>query len=172
MCHDPRSVVSGVVAGIISTLTALGTDFNLTSNAEYQAALTGLNQVETDVQSWTPGTAAQNAIQVLNDVSAAIGALKSLLPANAVTFAQTILAGIVGVIGTLEGNGVVPTGSTPAAHASDVMAHTLTQVKSIEPDFHYKKGLLGVFAGDARHQYVSFWNGKAEKAGYPQLKVA
>src|ERR1700677_2618242 len=134
MCKNAQVTVEDVLGGIISTATVLGTEFNLTTNVGFVSALAGLKQAQADVANWKPGTAAENVIQMLTDASGALQLLSGILPANAVVLLQTILAGIVGVIGTLDGNGAVPAGTTATAHASDVAAHTVVQVKTLAPN--------------------------------------
>jgi len=172
MCANAEKTVSEVLGGIITTATSLVDEFGLQNNPGAQLVLKNLALAQTDVQNWTPGTAAQDAIEILNDVGPALTLLEPLIPAPAVVLIQTIAAGVVGVIGTLDGNGAVPAGTTAAAHASDVAAHTVAQVKTIAPAFHYKKGFLGMFAEKPAKQYHDFWNSQCDAAGYPKLKVA
>ena len=172
MCSNASHAADEVLGGIITTATSLGIDFNLTSNPSFSEALIALKQAQADVENWKQGTAAQNIIQILQDASAALSAFNTIIPPTALVLLQTVLAGIAGVIGTLDGNGTPPAGTTAAAHASDVAAHTLEQVKTIAPNFHYKKGFLGMFAEAPVKQYNDYWNQECDVAGYPQLKVA
>jgi hypothetical protein len=172
MCSNAEKTVFEVLGGIITTTSSLVAEFNLQNDPDVQKILAGLAQAQTDVQNWKPGTAAQTAIQILQDIGPFLTLLGSKIPAPAVVLIQTIAAGIAGVIGTLEGNGEVPAGTTASAHQLDTTAHTLQQVKQIAPNFHYKKGFLGMFQEAPVKQYNDFWNSQCDVAGYPQLKVA
>jgi hypothetical protein len=172
MCANAEKTVFEVLSGIIVTANSLAAEFNLQNDPNVEKILSGLAQAQTDVQNWKPGTAAQTAIQILQDIGPFLTLLEPELPAAAVVLVETIAAGIAGVIGTLDGNGEVPAGTTAQAHATETAMATLQKVHAIAPAFHYKKGFLGMFAEAPAKQYNDFWNSQCDVAGYPQLKVA
>jgi hypothetical protein len=166
MCANLEKSVEDVIGGIIVTANALGGDFGLTTNPDFQKAIAALQTAETDVASWKKGTAAQDIVEILNDAATGLGLVKGLLPVPALTLVQTILAGIAGVIETLTGNSTPSTDPSTDAH---VAVSTLEAVKAIQPAFHYKKVAFG---DPPVKQYKDFWNGQCDEVALPQLKVA
>jgi hypothetical protein len=165
MCQNAVKNVAALLAAeepsIKSLLAATGqtsTPLGLSIIASYNAALTAL-------QSWVPGTPAQDALQAVTDLQIAFNGLSPLLPANLVLFANIVLGGIEAVIGILVGNSpapapvvdpgqpaIVPHENTQAAHEAATAIDTATKVQALVPGFK-----MSIFH-TPQVQYVKTWN--------------
>lgn len=167
MCST--QTVAQLLGGVITSANNFGNVLGLTDNTAFKIILEELNQAEVDVQNWKKGSPAQNIIQILTDVS--VG-LKPLVPPEDELIANVILAGITTVIGILDGNQSVPTPTGATAndtqikeHQAEVAMHTMSQVKTLVPGFHYRKGFLGLFRENPEHAYYDNWNEVVKQAG-------
>ncbi len=184
MCQNAQKTIPAFLqvaqTAVINLLTQSGT----INTAEGQQIVKDFATVEGDIASWTPGTAAPAAIQVLNDIAAALPLIP--LPPLYETTASVALGLIAAAIGLFSGNGAVtsadgaaidnPTAEQTQAHALHVMAETAAKIKTIVPDadFSVKRAALLLPGHSPAEQGKKFWNRKVDENRElpPALKIA
>jgi hypothetical protein len=168
MCSNPRATLANLMAAIEPTIIALGNQAGLTNNPLFQAVLTAYNAALTAIQNWTPGTPAQDAIQVINDLLTALNALP--VPAGLLTLVNIIAAGVETLIAVLAGNSPAPPApagadasseETQALYQAQVVAEAEAKVQKLVPGF--KRSIWH----SAATQYTGEWNKAVKAAGLP-----
>lgn len=184
MCQDAQKTIPAFLlvaqAATINLLTSSGT----IDTAEGQQIVKDFATVEADIASWTPGTAATEAIEVLNDINAALPLIP--MPPLYETTVSIAIGLITAAIGLFSGNGQVtdedgaaipaPTEVQVQAHAVHVMAETAAKIKTIVPDadFSVKRAAFMLPGHSPADQGKRFWNKKVDENRElpPALKVA
>jgi hypothetical protein len=169
MCKNAVATVADLMGAIEPTLINLLTVTGIASTPQGAAAISAYNAALAAVQTWKPGTSAQDVIQVINAFTQVFNTLP--IPGDAKSLADIISAGIVVVIGVLTGNS-----PAPAASALDAMADTEAKVKTLVPGWKEStwdkaRAALGdhkIAAGEYRKQ----WNKGVESASKTDPKYA
>jgi hypothetical protein len=164
--------MEAIQPGLTNLLTVTG----IASTADGQAAIKAYNAALVAVQGWTPGTTAQNVIQVIDAFTAVFNTLP--FPTEVQTLVDIVSAGIVTVIGVLTANSPAPVNAaastepqataeeTHALHQAAVIESTTAQVQKLVPSFK-----RSIFTSPA-HQYKNTWNGGVQKVAAVNPKYA
>jgi hypothetical protein len=173
VCKNAQATAASLMTAIRPTIVSLLTLEGVAGTTEATAALAAYDAAETAIQSWTPGSAATEVLEVIGDLQTALAALP--LPQNAIVLLNTILAGVSVVIGVISANSpapAAPTDSTAtpeditAAHQADVAATTAQKVTALVPGF--KRSIFHT----PESQYKSAWNSAVTLGGFPaSMKV-
>lgn len=169
MCQAAAKTVSAVMVGIRPTLVSILTATGLVNTTNGVAALAAFDALQTSLQNWVSGTAAQEIIQALTDFNVLFQALP--IPAEFQLFENIIVAGIVTVIGIVTANspvpappaGVVAHEESVAMYQASVAADTAAKVQSLVPSFKRS------FWHSPEAQYKKAWNDAVKQ--YPNLGV-
>jgi hypothetical protein len=184
MCKNAQKTIPAFLAVAQTAVVNLLTQSGTINTAEGQQIVKDFATVEGDIASWTPGSPAQDAVQVLNDIAAALPLIP--LPPLYETIASVALGLVVAAIGLFSGNGAVtdetgavvasPTKEQIQAHALHTMAETSAKIKTIVPDadFSVKRAALLLPGHEPADQAKKFWNKKVDenKELPPALKIA
>jgi hypothetical protein len=163
MCKAAQATLADLMSAIEPTLVNLLTVLGIADTPNGQAAITAYNAALAAVQTWVPGTDAQDVIQVINAFTDVFNTLP--IPADAKSLADVISAGIVVVISVLTGNS--PAAPTPDAQKK-VQADAIEKVTILVPG--YKESLWDkarAALGDhsiAAKEYHSAWKKTATAA--------
>jgi hypothetical protein len=174
MCKNAQGTAVSLLTAIEPTLKSLLTIEGVINTPAAQAALKEYDEALAAVTAWKSGTPAQDALQAINILQAAINLLP--IPADYQVLANVILAGIQTVIGVLSANSPAPapTPSDATASPEDIQAHhqaeiaadTVKKVQALVPGF--KRSLFHSPEG----QYKKAWNDEITKLKLPaSLKV-
>jgi hypothetical protein len=152
-CTIDQTTIAALLNEMITAWQSIETALGKAVPANVVALFT---QAVNDVKAWVPGTPAQDVIQVLQDLSVAVGALGSLTPITAIEAAgiQIVLGTIINVIELID----------PAA----VPATTITaQAKMLKtgppvPQQHFRQGQITAKALKA--QFEAEWLAQTGKA--------
>ncbi len=167
MCTNAEKTIQELFTPVDTSIVSILGALNITSSTAGQGILTGLNEIKNDLATWQSGTPAQETIQVIGDVAAALQAIP-LVPPNIQVLIGVALAGLQGIIGALSGNGPTPANTSTPQFTANVMARTLQNVKTTAPDFRYHKG---IFSKSPASQYQQYWNEKCDANGLADLKL-
>jgi hypothetical protein len=157
MCKAATATVADLMSAIEPTLINLLTVTGIAGTPEGQAAITAYNAALQAVETWTPGTSAEDVIQVINAFTEVFNTLP--IPADVKSLADIISAGIVVVISVLTGNSPVAA-DEEAQHK--VQAEAIEKVTKLVPG--YKESLWDkarAALGDhtiAAKEYKGAWN--------------
>src|ERR1700678_2545954 len=157
MCKNAASTVAALMEQIEPSLVNLLTLLGIASTPAGQTAINAYNAALTAVENWTPGTSAQDAIQLIDAFTEVLNTLP--IPDEAKSLVDIISAGITVVIAVLTGNS--PAAPDEAAQAK-VQADAMTKVTALVPD--YKESLWDkarAALGDhtvAAKEYKGAWN--------------
>lgn len=169
MCKNATATAASLMQAIEPSLKALLSFEGILNTPEGEGAINAYDAALAAIQAWTPGTVAQNVLQLVGDFQTVFNTLP--LPPSVMTLTNIILAGIEAVIGVITANSpapAAPSSATASAEESTVMyqahviAHTTTKVQALVPEF--KRHLFT----SAAHQYRNTWNGEVSKGGYPE----
>ena len=161
MCSNAAATAASLMGAIEPGLIDLLTVTGIATTPDGVAAINAYNAALKAVQGWTPGTSAQDAIQIIDAFTAVFNTLP--FPAEVKLLADIVSAGVVTVIGVLTGNspapaapvGTVVTASAEEvahAHAAAVAKDTEAKVAALVPGF--KRSIWH----SAASQYKAEWN--------------
>jgi hypothetical protein len=136
MCKNATKTAAALMAAIEPTIKSL-----LAAMNAYDAALLA-------VQNWTPGTTAQNVLQLMNAFTAVFDTLP--LPPNVALYVNIITAGITAVIAILTANSPAPV--TVGAHEETQAMHQA----AVAADAAAKVQVLVFHSPES--QYNTAWN--------------
>lgn len=173
MCKNAQATAAALMTAIRPTIVSLLTLEGVAGTTEATAALAAYDTAETAIQSWTPGSAATEVLEVIGDLQTALNSLP--VPSGALALLNIILAGVETVIGVISANSpapAAPTGSTATpeditvAHQLQVAHDTSTKVTALVPGF--KRSIFHT----PESQYKSTWNSAVTLRGFPEtMKV-
>lgn len=169
MCKNAQATALDLLAAVEPTLISLGNATGIENSPAFQQALTAYNNTVAAIKNWTPGTASQEAIEVINDLETEVQALP--IPEGDIVLLNIVLAGISTVIGVIGANspappapsGTVATAApevTQALHAHAVIEATTSKVQKLVPGF--KRSIWH----SASNQYKKAWNDTVQKGGF------
>lgn len=172
MCQNAQKTIINLMAELEPSLIALGNAAGLNNNPDFQTAIKAYNTALTAVENWKSGTPAQDVIQVIQALEAAVQILP--IPPQYQVLVNIILAGIATVIGVLSANSPAPipvpsagADATPeetqAQHQAEVIHETTVKVQHLVPSF--KRSIWH----SAATQYKKTWNEKASDLGVATL---
>src|ERR1700761_3827466 len=144
MCQNATKTVASILEAEEPNLKEILAIEGVSGTAAATTALNQFNQAITDLQNWTPGSPAQEAIEVLTDTEAAVTALGPLIPPADSILINTVLAGIVLAIGLVEGNSPAPVVEAHAAVASTTEAVPQPSVEEVQKD--HERATLATYA--------------------------
>lgn len=133
---SPQQTIAMLLSELETSWASLETDLGKALPAKVTSLF---NQAVLDVRSWVPGTAAQDTVQVLQDLSAAIGAIGTTLgPLTALeaAAAQLILGTVVNIIEDIDPAAVPP---VTGAAVTALSARAATAALKV-PVKHFTKG--------------------------------
>lgn len=141
MCQNAAKTAGGVMAAIEPELKSLLAGTGQLNTPNGIAAINAYEAADKVLLAWTPGTNAQNVIQVIGAFTTVFNTLP--IPDNYKLYADVISAGIVTVIGIVTGNspapappaGVVAHEETQAMYAAEVASMTAEKVQRLVPTF-------------------------------------
>jgi hypothetical protein len=159
------------MAAIEPSIIDLGNQTGISLNPLFQNVITGYNAALTAIENWKSGTAAQDVIQVINDLEAGLTALSALIPAPLLTLLNIILAGVATVIAVVTANSPNPTpipagaDATPeesqAQYQHQVIHEVTLKVQKLVPG--YKRSIWH----SAATQYKNTWNSAVKTGSFP-----
>lgn len=178
MCTNAVKTAANLLTAIEPTIKNLLTETNLINTPDAVAALKAYDAALAAVEAWTPGTPAQEVLEVLSDLQTGLGALP--IPTTYTALLNIIFAGIETVIGVLTANSPAPVAPTPPAtealvphedtqamHQAAVIADTTAKVQALVPNF--KRSIWH----SPESQYIKTWNQAVEDGNFPAtLKAA
>lgn len=193
MCTKAEQQVGNLLVAEEPMLVNLLTELNVINTPVGQALITGYDQAATAVESFKPGTGAQEVIEVVQQADTAFNALAKDLPIPPIFtgLADIISAGLTAALSLVAGNSTPPTVTTSTsavASAAILEAHQKQTLKTglaaVETKTGYKPSHweMGRAAlGDtnvAANAIKSRWNKKVDElsdtsgTNYEHLKVA
>lgn len=180
MCANAEAQVLNAAEAAESTVISLLTESNLISTPEGQKITTDFKTAITDIQNWKSGTPATDAVEVINDIEAALPLI--IIPAPFNVLVPIALAGLTTILTLLGANSpapveagveatgvVLPASQTLHAHAvaatGEAKVETLTGYKASKWD--KARAMVGDthVAADA---YRKVWNDAVVKNGLPE----
>ena len=176
MCQNAQKTLVNLMAAIEPSIIDLGNQTGISSNPLFQNVITGYNAALTAIENWKSGTAAQDVIQVINDLEAGLTALSALIPAPMLTLLNIILAGVATVIAVMTANSPAPaeptsepgTGGpdatpeeTQAQYQAQVIHEVTLKVQKLVPG--YKRSIFS----SAATQYRNTWNAAVKTGKFP-----
>jgi len=168
MCTNAVKTAASLLEAIEPTIVSLLTETKLINTPEAQTLMTEYQNVLTAIQNWTPGTPAQEALELLGIFQTAVNALP--IPSEYLTLFNIILAGIETVIGVLTANSPAPapavaTFAAPeeaqALHQANVIAATAAKIQALVPSF--TRSIWHTAAA----QYKNAWNSAVDHGNFP-----
>lgn len=182
MCQQSEAQVLNVVKASESTIITLLTEAKIISTAQGQTIETDFEALIADVQNWKSGTPADAAIQVVQDIEAALPLLPIPPPYNILV--PVALAGLTTILTLLGANSPAPaianagelTAHVQTLHAHSVAAQGEAKVESLtgyKPSTMDKARAMMGDSGIAAKKYKQVWNETIETNGLPDtLKAA
>lgn len=181
MCQNAQKSAISLMSAIEPTLTELFTQTGIAGTTVAQTVVSEYDAALTAVENWTSGTAAQDAIQVINAFESGVSTLTTAIPslASVGDLVNIILAGIATVIAVLtanspadttDDNSTVETAADPevatAHYQAEVAIQAEAKVKTLAPKF--KRSIFHSITWN----YEKAWNDQVAAGDHPaSLKV-
>ena len=155
MCKNATKTAGALMAAIEPTIKSLLAATGQLNTPNGIAAMNAYDAALLAVQNWTPGTTAQNVLQLMNAFTAVFDTLP--LPPNVALYVNIITAGITAVIAILTANSPAPASlltheDTQAMHQAAVAADAAAKVAVLVPGF--KRSIFH----SPESQYNTAWN--------------
>jgi hypothetical protein len=155
MCKNATKTAAALMAAIEPTIKSLLAATGQLNTPNGIAAMNAYDAALLAVQNWTPGTTAQNVLQLMNAFTAVFDTLP--LPPNVALYVNIITAGITAVIAILTANSPAPASlltheDTQAMHQAAVAADAAAKVAVLVPGF--KRSIFH----SPESQYNTAWN--------------
>jgi len=155
MCKNATKTAAALMAAIEPTIKSLLAATGQLNTPNGIAAMNAYDAALLAVQNWTPGTTAQNVLQLMNAFTAVFDTLP--LPPNVALYVNIITAGITAVIAILTANSPAPASlltheDTQAMHQAAVAADAAAKVQVLVPGF--KRSIFH----SPESQYNTAWN--------------
>lgn len=185
MCQNATKNVAALMAELEpSIMSLINIVPGLANSPEANAAIAAYNKALTAVQNWTPGTAAEIALEAIKAFQDAFNAVINIIPVNIPglplplgPLVNIVLGGIETVISILTGGEPVPAppaGASPEAvadaqrmHEAVAMHEGMLKVQALTPDFKMSRWHT------PQVQYRNYWNKKIDDGKYPvSMKIA
>lgn len=172
MCRNAEATALALLQAEEPTLVAFLNLEGQSSTTAGLAVIAAYNSAITALQNWTPGSPAQEVLQVINDLNQSFAALVQTmnLPPEDATLAGLIAAAITSVIAIIEANST----TNPVAQ-HEITANAVVEVNKLAPGaFKYHKGIFAEFQASPAKQYHNAWNKQCDKLGgkFTKLKQA
>lgn len=106
MCTNAEKTIDNLLIAEEPTVKILLTDANLINTPTGTVVINEYSAILTALAGWTPGTPAQEVIEVINDFQAGLDALP--IPETFLVLENVIEAGVVTAIGLLTANSPAP----------------------------------------------------------------
>ena len=179
MCVNAQKTIINLMAEIEPSIVALGNEAGISTNPLFETAVAEYNVALKAVEAWTSGTAAQEVIEVVNDLEAGIDVLP--IPAAVQTLANIILAGIATVVAVLSANSPAPVAAIPTTDAEPLPDATPEEAQglhqaAVAADAQARIGeLVPGFKRSIWHsagaQYKSEWNKECDRLWRTGAKI-
>ena len=152
-CND-QTTIAALLAEMETALTAFETDLG---KVLPQSVVTAFDAAVNAVKAWVPGTASQDVIQVLQDLSIAVSAFAGITPLTGVEAAaiEIILRTTVNIIELIDPASVPPVATAAQAHLAHAAKPALAQK-------HFKQGEIP--ASMLQKQFKAEWLAVTGKA--------
>jgi hypothetical protein len=155
MCKNATKSAAALMAAIEPTIKSLLAATGQLNTPNGIAAMNAYDAALLAIQNWTPGTTAQNVLELITAFSTVFATLP--LPPNVQLYVSTITAGIKIVIAILTANSPAPVGlavhaETQAMHQAAVAADAEAEVRALLPGF--KRSIFH----SPESQYNTAWN--------------
>lgn len=169
MCKTNNALVAVLQTAESATINLL-TVTNVIGTAEGQTIQKDFDAAIKDVQSWKPGNAGDEVVQVLTDLMDALPLIP--LPAPYPAVIAVAIGTIAGIIKTIQGNAApavaagVSAEEHGALHTARLVAATTQAVQAHVPGF--KRNILM----SPSDQFKQEWNQKVAENGLPETLKA
>src|ERR1017187_5471388 len=155
MCKNATKTAGALMAAIEPTIKSLLAATGQLNTPNGIAAMNAYDAALLAIQNWTPGTTAQNVLELMNAFSTVFATLP--LPPNVALYVNIITAGITAVIAILTANSPAPVTvgaheETQAMHQAAVAADAAAKVQVLVPGF--KRSIFH----SPESQYNTAWN--------------
>jgi hypothetical protein len=179
MCQNIEKTVLNLMVAEEPEVKAILSIAGVVDTPAATAALNAYNEAITDLETWTPGTASQEAIELIEDAETAFDALP--IPTTDKVLVDAVIAVFITAIGLISGNTAVPTPTTlpEGVTAADVQVNhqqaTMTtyfaRAQARVPFYRIKTRATWLPERTVGAQAKACWNKACDLADAPGFKV-
>lgn len=168
MCQNAEKTALALLTAEEPELKSILTFTGLLNTPTGQVVLDEYNQAVQDLSAWTPGTAAQEIIEVIQDFQSGFNELP--FPPTVITLENLIEAAVVAVIGVIQANQP----STSALDQAHAVAATTAQVQKLVPGFKPRIKRFALPGQTPADQFKKAWKNQVallKSEGLPNVEA-